>query len=110
MNYLPNNGKKTKNVSGFDFPKPFHIKNLKITPLFVDHSLPGALMYFIEGSKNVLYSGDFRLSEIPQEQLTQIYDFLGRQKIDCFLCEGTRITEQTVLRERDVFERAKQRH
>ncbi|MDQ5883028.1 MAG: fold metallo-hydrolase, partial [Patescibacteria group bacterium] len=86
--------------------KPFHIKNLKITPLFVDHSLPGALMYFIEGSKNVLYSGDFRLSEIPQEQLTQIYDFLGRQKIDCFLCEGTRITEQTVLRERDVFERA----
>ena len=86
--------------------KPFQINNLEITPLFVDHSIPGALMYFIHGSKNVLYSGDFRLSEIPEKQLKTIYDFLQKQKVDVFLCEGTRVKEQTVLKEQDVFNKA----
>ncbi|MFA5392136.1 MAG: MBL fold metallo-hydrolase [Candidatus Paceibacterota bacterium] len=86
--------------------KPFQINNLEITPLFVDHSIPGALMYFIHGSKNVLYSGDFRLSEIPCQQLSAIYGFLQKQNIDVFLCEGTRVKEQTVLKEKDVFNKA----
>ena len=86
--------------------KSFQVKNLEITPLFVDHSIPGALMYFIHGSKNVLYSGDFRLSEIQEKQLKAIYAFLKKQNIDVFLCEGTRVKEQMVLKEEDVFNKA----
>ena len=88
--------------------QPFQIKNLEIFPLFVDHSIPGALMYFIKGTKNVLYSGDFRLSEISEKQLKTIYEFLKKQKIDVFLCEGTRILEQNILREKDVYFKAKE--
>jgi len=88
--------------------QPFQIKNLEILPLFVDHSIPGALMYFIHGSKNVLYSGDFRLSEIPEKQLKAIYEFLKKQNIDVFLCEGTRVLEQNILREKDVYFKAKE--
>jgi len=88
--------------------QPFQIKNLEIFPLFVDHSIPGALMYFIKGTKNVLYSGDFRLSEISEKQLKAIYEFLKKQKIYVFLCEGTRILEQNILREKDVYFKAKE--
>jgi len=88
--------------------QPFQIKNLEIFPLFVDHSIPGALMYFIKGAKNVLYSGDFRLSEISEKQLKAIYEFLKKQNIDIFLCEGTRIKEQNIFREKDVYFKAKE--
>ena len=98
--------KKTRKFKVLSKPQPFSVKNLEITPLFVDHSIPGALMYFIKGSKNVLYSGDFRLSELSLKQLSRIYDFLAKQKIDVFLCEGTRIMDTTVLKEQDVFNKA----
>ncbi len=88
--------------------QPFTIKNLTITPLFIDHSIPGAVMYFIKGKKiNLLYSGDFRLSEIPPERLQRLYQFLAKKKIDVFLCEGTRVQEKKIVREKDVYRRAK---
>lgn len=95
--------RKIKIVQNF---KKFYIKDLEIIPLFVDHSIPGATMYLIKGSKTILYSGDFRLSEIPPKNLEDIYHFLKEQKINYFLCEGTRIQEQTVLREQDVLNKA----
>lgn len=100
--------KKKRHFETITKQKPFWIKNLEIIPLFVDHSIPGALMYFIRGSKNILYSGDFRLSEIPEKQLKTVYDFLRKQKIDAFLCEGTRVQDQIVLKEKDVFLKANQ--
>lgn len=98
--------KKKRNIKSFNQATPFFLKDLEITPIFVDHSLPGATMYLIKGSKTVLYSGDFRLSEIPAKQLQFIYDFLSHQTIDVFLCEGTRVDDQHILREKDVFEKA----
>ncbi|MGC8651404.1 MAG: MBL fold metallo-hydrolase [Minisyncoccia bacterium] len=98
--------KKRRNIKSFSQAKTFQLKDLEITPVFVDHSIPGAVMYLIKGSKTVLYSGDFRLSEIPEKQLQFIYDFLSHQKIDVFLCEGTRVDDQHILREKDVFEKA----
>lgn len=98
--------KKKRNILNFKQAKTFQVKDLEITPIFVDHSIPGAVMYLIKGSKTVLYSGDFRLSEIPEKQLQFIYDFLSHQKIDLFLCEGTRVDDQHILREQDVLEKA----
>lgn len=106
-------GKKRKRIKRnfkivSDF-KPFSIGKLTITPILVDHSAPGATMFLIKsGSKKILYSGDFRLSEIKEDILKKITDYLRKEKINYFLCEGTRITEKKVLKETEVFEKAKE--
>ena len=87
--------------------KTFQIKDLQITAIPADHSVLGAVMFLIKGTKTILYSGDFRLSEISQNQLKEIYDFLKKQKIDYFLSEGTRILEKETFREIDVYEKVK---
>ena len=85
----------------------FFIKNLEIIPIEIDHSVPGACMFLIKTSKgNILYSGDFRLSEIKQSEKKKIYSFLKKSKIKAFICEGTRIKEQSILREREVYKKA----
>ena len=66
---------------------PVTIHNMKITPLEVDHSAKGALMFLVEAdSKKVLYTGDFNaISE-------QTYAELGIEgEINVLLCEGTNI-------------------
>jgi ribonuclease J len=87
--------------------KNFFIKNLEITPLLIDHSLPGASMFLIKTSQgNILYSGDFRLSELKQQEKEKITAFLKKSKIKIFICEGTRIKEQSILTEEEVYEKA----
>lgn len=100
-------GKKLRNFKIIQPEKIFQIKDLKITQIPVDHSILGATMYLIEGTRTILYSGDFRLSEIPTDKLKEIYNFLKKQKIDYFLCEGSRILEKGILREKNVYEEAK---
>jgi ribonuclease J len=90
--------------------KPFYIKDLEIIPIEIDHSVPGACMFLIKTSKgNILYSGDFRLSEITQSEKKKIYSFLKKSKIKAFICEGTRIKEQSILREEEVYKKALER-
>ena len=87
--------------------KPFYIKDLEITPISIDHSLPGACMFLIKTSKgNILYSGDFRLSELKKSKKQKIYSFFKKAKIKVFLCEGTRVKEQSVLTEQEVYKKA----
>lgn len=87
----------------------FSLRNLKITPIIVDHSAPGAAMFLIESEKTkILYSGDFRLSEIKKEKLEKIINYLKNKKINYFLCEGTRIKEEKALKEEEVFKKAKE--
>jgi len=99
--------KKLRNFKTINLQKPFFIKNLEIVALPIDHSVLGAVMYLVKGEKTILYSGDFRLSEISRDELEQLCNFLKRQKIDYFLCEGTRISEKEVFREKDVYQKAK---
>jgi len=90
--------------------EPFFIKDLEIIPIEIDHSVPGACMFLIKTSKgNILYSGDFRLSEIKQSERKKIYSFLKKSKIKAFICEGTRIKEQSILREKEVYKKALER-
>ena len=101
-------GKKPRDFRVFEPGKPFMIKDLQITAIPVDHSVFGAVMYLIKGTKTLLYSGDFRLSEIPPEKLKEIYGLLEKQKIDYFLCEGTRILEKDIFHEKDVYKKTKE--
>ncbi len=101
--------KLKRNFQTFNFYQPFKIKNLEVLPIPVDHSILGATMYLIKGSKNVLYSGDFRLSELSEKEKERIFEILKRERIDIFLCEGTRILEKEILSEKIIYERAKEK-
>ena len=101
--------KLKRNFQTFNFYQPFKIKDLEILPIPVDHSILGATMFLIKGSKNVLYSGDFRLSELSEKEKERIFEILKREKIDIFLCEGTRILEKEILSEKIIYEQAKEK-
>jgi len=78
------------------------VHNIDITPLEVEHSAKGAVMYLIEADdKKVLYSGDF--NDIPEESFDSIKS-LG--EIDVMLCEGTNIEVEKEETERNVSEAA----
>ena len=68
--------KLKRNFQTFNFYQSFKIKDLEILPIPVDHSILGATMYLIKGSKNVLYSGDFRLSELSEKEKERIFEIL----------------------------------
>lgn len=85
----------------------FKIKNLEITPYAMDHSVPGAMMFLIKTSAgNLLYSGDFRLYGEKEKLVRENLQLLAKEKIDIFLCEGTRIKSETKIGENEVYEEA----
>lgn len=86
--------------------KSFKIKNLEITPFFVDHSIAGASMFLIKTKEGrILYTGDFRLSEMKPEAKEKFIKEL-KGKVDLMICEGTRIKATEVLTEDDVYRNA----
>ncbi len=116
------------NYSGLNW-KPFRtgdtieIKEMKIIPFHVDHSIPAAYGFIIESSAGlIVYSGDFRmhgpLSWMTHEFIKKINEMklntlikqnnIGHiqkhtpNKIKALLCEGTRIHKGTIESERIV--------
>ena len=68
------------------------IKHLEITPIHVEHSVPGAYGFIIKTSKgNIVYTGDLRMHG-PRADLTK--EFIAKAKASkpiALLCEGTRM-------------------
>ncbi len=108
---LPRSKQKIKKVfRRFVEVKPyqkFALKDLFITFLPVEHSIPGCAMILIEGEfGTLLYSGDFRLGG-PLEKInltSKTLNFLSHTKIDWMLCEGTRINEHNIIHEEQVYQ------
>ena len=71
------------------------IKHLEITPIHVEHSVPGAYGFIIKTSKgNIVYTGDFRMHG-PRADLTK--EFIAKAKSSkpiALLCEGTRMSSE----------------
>lgn len=76
---------------------------LEITPVHVDHSIPGSYGFLVESSNaNIVYSGDFRMHG-PKSDLTN--DFIKKAKEfepDIMIIEGTHIDYSSVESESDV--------
>ncbi len=72
------------------------IKHLEITPVHVEHSVPGAYGFIIKTSKgNIVYTGDLRLHG-PKKVYTE--EFIAKAKASkpiLMLCEGTRMNYDT---------------
>ncbi len=57
----------------------------------VDHSILGASAYYIEGEKNIVYTGDFRLHGNKGFQTEEFLKTVEKEDVDYLLCEGTRL-------------------
>lgn len=86
--------------------EPFAVGAFKVTAIPIDHSVPGACFFLIEGSdgKRVLYTGDFRFHGVYEAASTEARTKLQGLKPDALLCEGTRIDSEHVVYEHDVLQ------
>lgn len=80
----------------FKSGETFKIKHIEITPIHVEHSVPGAYGFIIKTSKgNIAYTGDLRLHG-PKKEFTE--EFIAKAaaaKPYLLLCEGTRMNYET---------------
>ena len=87
-------GEETE-IRTFRTNKEMQIGNLKITPIHVDHSVPGAYGFLIETKEgNITYSGDLR-KHGRRPDLTE--DFIQKAKAadpELLIIEGTRVANE----------------
>ncbi|MEM3399903.1 MAG: MBL fold metallo-hydrolase [Candidatus Micrarchaeia archaeon] len=105
-------------IRTFRSGKEIDVGGVKVTPIHVDHSVPGAYGFLIETSGGVIaYTGDFR-KHGPRADMTE--EFIEKAKCaepEALIIEGTRVadvekrknhTEEFVRREsRKIVENAK---
>lgn len=84
--------------------KTFTIGSLEITPMPVDHSLPGAMAYAIETSEgNIVYTGDFRFHGLNRDLTEKFVEKAASFEPEALICEGTRIDSDVTETEKDVY-------
>jgi ribonuclease J len=85
--------------------KPFSIGSFKITPIPVNHSLPGALAFAIETSDGtIVYTGDYRFHGYGGD-LTEAFIEKARSFDPvALITEGTRIKSNSVETEKEVYD------
>lgn len=94
----------------FDPGSPFSIKDIKITPLMVDHSAFDAYMFLIEcEGKKILHTGDFR-THGPRGSKTQELLKKYASDIDLLIIEGTMLSrpDEKVMAVWDLYKTAKE--
>jgi ribonuclease J len=86
----------------------FTIDSISITPIHVDHSIPGCYGLVIRTSDaTIVYSGDLRTHGNKSELTKDFIAAAKDAKPDLMLCEGTRIDETSTRRESDVLNSCK---
>lgn len=75
---------------GFRENRPIQLDGIRVTPIGVEHSAKDAYMFLVQADgKNVLYTGDFRVSE---KAVSAVRELLGEgEKLDLLVTEGTNI-------------------
>jgi ribonuclease J len=85
--------------------KTFMVGDLKITPMPVDHSLPGAMAYAIETSEgNIIYSGDYRFHGLNEKKTRAFVEKAASFEPVAMISEGTRIDSDKTETEKDVYD------
>ena len=101
----PASESKPSNVRTFRTGDTIQIAGLTITPVHVDHSIPGAYAYIIEDRKEDLvigYSGDVRLHGWRKDLTTDFIQIAKKKGVQILLMEGTNVDEDFDLNERQV--------
>jgi len=93
------------NVRTFRTGDTIQISDLTITPIHVDHSIPGAYAFIIEDRKKDLvigYSGDVRLHGWRTDLTKDFIRIAKKKGVQFLLMEGTNIDEDFDLNEQQV--------
>lgn len=78
----------------FEWEKPVQVGPIKVTPLAVDHDIPGAAALLIETSAGtVVYTGDLRLHGLRPELVEEFARRAAATRPKILLIEGTRLGE-----------------
>lgn len=81
------------------------LDEFRVTPVHVDHSIPGSYGFIVETPDTVIgYTGDFRLHG-QDPSLT--YDYIMRAReyeLDLLITEATRVHDVLDIKEKDVYE------
>lgn len=94
------------NVRTFRTGDIIQIPDFEVTPIHVDHSLPGSYGFILEGNKERIigYTGDLRLHGW-REDLTQDFIEIAKKKnLNALLIEGTNINEDFDMNEKKLQE------
>lgn len=87
--------------------KPHEISNFSITGFPTDHSLPGSMAVQIKTKwgKQIVYTGDIRFHGLPQDRnnSNHFVDTISFTSTDALITEGTRIDDEKLISEEDVY-------
>lgn len=82
----------TENLVEMKTGMKFRIKDIAVTPIHVDHSIPGAYGFIIETPEgNIAYTGDYRFHGFRPEMTEDFINAAAKAKIKYLITEGTRI-------------------
>lgn len=88
--------------------KGFEIGDMKVEPVPVNHSLPGAYGYIVSsGGKTIVYTGDIRFHGWGGELTEKFIERARKASPDILICEGTRVNETNLETEESVKEKSK---
>jgi len=82
---------------------PVKVEGIEVTPMAVDHSLPGSLAFILKADdKTVVYTGDLRFHGLNGALTNDFVDAAKASAPDCLICEGTHIDSDEGDSEADV--------
>ena len=92
-----------RTIKVFESGKKFQIDSIDVTPLPVDHSIPGVHAFILHTSSGTIANtADLRFHGRRADDTEKFVQKCGESDIDVLLCEGTRIDKTGSLTEYDV--------
>ncbi|MDH2900417.1 MAG: MBL fold metallo-hydrolase [archaeon] len=97
-----------RKINTFVTGSKIQIDSIEVEPIHVDHSIPGCYGFVVRTSKNtIVYSGDLRIHGNNPSLTRDFIERAAAEKPDVMICEGTRIDETSLTKEKDVFDVSK---
>ncbi len=91
------------NMNTFESENDFSIGSFNITPLEVDHSVPGSYGFIIDSNtKTIVYTGDFRLHGPKKDKTQRFVEKASEANPDILVTEGTNLTNANLSTEEEV--------
>lgn len=94
------------NVRTFRTGDIIQMPDFEVTPIHVDHSLPGAYSFIVKGNKEctIGYTGDLRLHGWRKDLTREFIEIAKEKNLNALLIEGTNINEDFDMNEKRVQE------